>query len=132
MSDKLSSESRYRSAVGAWLLAAVYCAAFGAIYECFSHGVYSPFMIGAFVFPLLLGALPFQLLRKRRKPFPGKLAENLICAGVATLSVGSTVQGILQIYGTTNPLVTGYWIAGGLLTAIGWLAIIRSGRINRM
>ena len=132
ISDGALSKGMFGSAIGAYLLAAVCCAAFGAIYECFSHGVYSVFMIGAFAFPLLLGALPFFLLQKRGKPFPGKLAENLICAGVATLTVGSTVQGILQIYGTTNPLVTGYWIAGGLLTAIGWLAIIRSGRINRM
>ena len=125
-SDRASNKGRYGSTIGAYLLAAVCCAAFGAIYECFSHGVYSVFMLGAFAFPLLLGALPFFLLQKRGKPFPGKLAENLICAGVATLTVGSTVQGILQIYGTTNPLVTGYWISGGSLTSIGWfLAVLR-------
>ena len=114
-SDKASSKRRFSSAICAYLLAAVCCAAFGAIYECFSHGVYSCFM---------LGALPFRLLQKRGKLFPGKLAEGLICAGVATLAVGSIVQGILEIYGTTNPLVTGYWIAGGSLTSIGWFLVV--------
>ena len=108
--------------ISAYLLAAVCCAAFGAIYECFSHGVYSCFMIGAFAFPLLLGALPFRRLQKSGRPFLGKLAGDLICAGVATLTVGSVVQGVLEIYGTRNPLVTVYWIAGGLLTTAGWLA----------
>ena len=121
-SDRASNKGRYGSTIGAYLLAAVCCAAFGAIYECFSHGVYSVFMLGAFAFPLLLGALPFRLLQKHGKPFPGKSAGDLICAGVATLTAGSIVQGVLKIYGTTNPLVTGYWIAGGLLTAVGWLA----------
>lgn len=121
-SDRASNKGRYGSTIGAYLLAAVCCAAFGAIYECFSHGVYSVFMLGAFAFPLLLGALPFRLLQKHGKPFPGKPAGDLICAGVATLTAGSIVQGVLKIYGTTNPLVTGYWIAGGLLTAVGWLA----------
>ena len=120
-----SDKARYRFSIGAYLLAAVCCAAFGAIYECFSHGVYSCFMIGAFAFPLLLGALPFRRLQKSGRPFPGKLAGDLICAGVATLTVGSIVQGVLEIYGTTNPLAAVYWIAGGLMTAVGWLAARR-------
>ena len=121
-SDRTSNKGKYGSTISGYLLAAVSCAVFGAIYECFSHGVYSCFMIGASAFPLLFGALAFRLLQKYGKPFPGKLAENFICAGVAALTVGSIVQGVLEIYGTANPLVTGYWIAGGLLTAIGWLA----------
>ena len=120
-SDRTSSMGRYSSAIGAYLLAAVCCAAFGTIYECFSHGVYSCFMIGAFVFPLLLGAFPFRLLQKSGKPFPGRFSEDLICAGVAALTVGSIVQGVLEIYGTTNPLVVIYWITGGALTSGGWL-----------
>ena len=130
ISDRASNRGSYRSAIGAYLLAAVCCAAFGAIYECFSHGVYSCFMIGAFVFPLLLGAFPFRLLQKSGKPFPGKLPGNLICAGVTTLTVGSIVQGILEIYGTTNPLVTGYWILGAVLTMVGWLPTILPARLE--
>ena len=124
-SDRASNKGKYGSTIGAYLLAAVCCAAFGAIYEFFSHGVYSCFMIGAFVFPLLLGALPFSMLRQAGRPFPGKVAANLIHAGVATLTVGSIVQGVLEIYGTTNPLAAVYWIAGGLMTAVGWLAARR-------
>ena len=41
-----------------YLAAAVFCALFGAVYEIFSHGVFSFFMIYAFAFPLVLGAVP--------------------------------------------------------------------------
>jgi len=40
-----------------YLLAALGCAVLSAVYECFSHGVCSVWMIGLFLFPLLLGAL---------------------------------------------------------------------------
>ena len=119
-SDKPISGKRYASVIKAYLLATVGSAIFGAVYELFSHGVYSCFMIGAFAFPLLLGAIPFFLMQKRGKPFPGKTSD-LVHAGVAALTVGSILQGVLEIYGTSNPFMIVYWVAGGTLTAIGWL-----------
>ena len=124
ISDKPVSEKRYAAVIGAYLMATVFCALFGAVYELFSHEVWSCFMICAFALPLLLGALPFFLLRKRGKPFPGKAAE-LVHAGVAALTVGSILQGVLEIYGTSNPLTAVYWTAGGVLVSVGWLLTLR-------
>ena len=119
-SDKAASEKEYSAVTGAYLLSALGCAIFGEVYELFSHEVWSCFMIGAFALPLLLGAVPFFLMQKRGKPFPGRAAE-LVHAGVAALTVGSILQGALEIYGTSNPLTAAYWVAGGTLTATGWL-----------
>ncbi len=119
-SDNPVSEKSYTSVIKTYLLETVGCAIFGAVYELFSHGVWSCFMIGAFAFPLLLGAIPFFLMQKRGKPFPRRAAE-LVHAGVAALTVGSILQGVLEIYGTSNPFMIVYWVAGGTLTAIGWL-----------
>ena len=124
MSDKPVSERRTGREAGAYLLTAACCAVFGAVYELFSHGVCSYFMLCAFLFPLLLGAVPFFLMRKRAKVFPGGSAE-LIHAGVAALTVGSILQGVLEIYGTANPLTAICWAAGGVLTAAGWLLTLR-------
>ncbi|MBQ2071148.1 MAG: hypothetical protein II460_02280 [Oscillospiraceae bacterium] len=44
--------------------------------------------------------------------------------------IGSIVQGVLEIYGTTNPLVTGYWIFGAVLTMVGWLPTILPARLE--
>ena len=105
-------------------MATVFCALFGAVYELFSHEVWSCFMICAFAFPLLLGAIPFFLMWKRGKPIPGR-TPDLVHAGVAALTVGSILQGVLEIYGTSNPLTAVYWAAGGVLVSVGWLLTLR-------
>ena len=68
---------------------------FGAIYELFSHEVYSYFMIYAFA-----------------------LCRNLYHAGIATLTIGSIMRGVLDIYGTTNSLSNIYWFAGIPMTVL--------------
>ena len=119
-SDKNGSAKSYASVLGGYLLATVFCALFGAVYERFSHEVYSYFMIYAFSFPLLLGAVPFFLLHSAGRPFPRRAAW-FIHAGTAALTAGSLVQGVLAIYGTSHPLTAVYWIAGAALSAVGWL-----------
>lgn len=103
----------------AYLLVSLLCALFGAVYERFSHGVYSFYMIYAFAFPLAGGALPFLAISLFRKRYPGAVARNLYHSGIATLTVGSIVQGILDIYGTTNRLTGLYWIVGVILVVSG-------------
>lgn len=112
----------------AYLIAALGCALFGAIYEMFSHDVYSGFMIFAFMIPLLGGAAPFLVLAHLRKiRQPDQAARRLYHCGLATLTVGSIVEGVLAIYGTTNDLSTVYWFAGPLLAAAGLIryALVR-------
>ena len=98
---------------------------FGAVYEYFSHGVWSAFMVYAFLFPLLFGRFFWETAaardRKPKTPLLFLFAEN---ASVATLTVGFLVRGILEIYGTTNYLSPYYFIAGGalaLIAAIAWV-----------
>ncbi len=79
----------------------------------FSHEVYSFYMVYAFVFPLAGGTLPFMLLSQGRvQKYPNILVRNLYHSGIATLTVGSILQGVLEIYGTTNSLSGWYWIVG--------------------
>ena len=96
-----------------YLLISLFCALFGAVYELFSHEVYSFYMIYAFVFPLVGGVLPF-LLMAMGKLFINSSAVscNLYHAGIATLTIGSILTGIVEIYGTTNTLIRIYWMAG--------------------
>lgn len=121
------SRDRYASVVGAYLLSTVICALFGAVYELFSHEVYSFY---AFAFPLLLGAVPFFILLKAGMPFH-ESAADLIHSGVAALTAGSILKGILAIYGTSNPLIAVHWILGAALTSAGWTAMFLSARSVR-
>ena len=69
-----------------YLLTALFLAFFGAVYELFSHGVYSYYMIYAFAFPLAGGTLPFSLLHLfPTKKYPGAVARGLYHCGIATL-----------------------------------------------
>ncbi len=110
-----------------YLLLSLFCVLFGAVYELFSHGVYSFSMIYAFVFPLAGGALPFLLLGFcKMKKYPGSAARHLYHSGIAALTVGSIMQGILDIYGTTNALIRIYWLAGIALLTAGVVAYLLS------
>lgn len=102
---------------------------FSAVYEHFGHGVYSNYMIYAFLFPLLLLALPrfvLLLLENRRRGRERPLEEGgavwtLWNAGAATLTLGSLFRGILEIYGTQSPLEKPYFLLGALLLVLGAL-----------
>jgi len=99
-----------------YILISIFTAIFGAIYELFGHGVYSYFMIYAFLFPLIGGVLPFQII----KVLPNKLQINLYNSGIATLTLGSIIKGVLDIYGTTNDIINIYWIVGSGLIIISF------------
>ena len=108
-----------------YLLISFFCILFGAVYEKFSHEVYSFYMIYAFVFPLAGGTLHFFMiaLSKAEKYYPGVFAESIYHSGIATLTVGSILHGVLDIYGTSNRLLILYWIIGAVLTIVGAILI---------
>ena len=100
-----------------------FLALFGAVYEFFSHEVYSYYMIYAFAIPFILGALTYTLLLIFGR-YPGRAAVNLWNSGIAALSVGCVFRGVLEIYGTTNSLCVVYPIAGCVLLTAGLIAQI--------
>ena len=93
-----------------WMMIAVFCAVFALIYEYFSFGVYSYYMIFLFAWPLLLGVLPCFLLKRDI----GRLWND----GVLLMTAGSLLAGIFEIYGTASTLTIWFWAAGGLLLVI--------------
>ena len=111
-----------------WLAMSIITAVFGAVYEMFSHQVYSGFMIFAFLIPLIFGFLPSAILAGRAS-VQRQYDEPLMFYyfGIVTLTFGSVFRGILQIYGTTSHLEKYYWIAGAALVTAGFL----TGRMGR-
>ncbi len=106
-----------------YLLVSLFFVLFGAVYEIYSHEVYSYYMLYAFAFPLVGGTLVFNILSfLKLQKYPNAIACNLYHSGIATLTVGSVVQGVLEIYGTTNTLSDYYWYVGIVLIVIGVIA----------
>lgn len=114
------------------MLAAMFVILFGAVYEIFSHGVYSYYMIYAFLFPLIGGALPFLVMaRFDIRKIPDSFCRTIYHAAIATLTTGSLLNGVLEIYGTTNHLSVYYWYAGILLAVIAVVMhVVRLVRYN--
>ena len=102
----------------------VFCGIFGTVYEYYSHGVYSIYMQLMFLFPLMGGIIPNVLqLIIPRIPKANATVKKLWNCGVATLTIGSAMTGVFEIYGGSVPLlISGYWLAGVLLAGI---AVIR-------
>ena len=103
---------------------------FGAVYESFSHGVYSYFMLYAFAIPLVFGVTLYAVLLCARK-HPNRVFLNLWNAAIATFSAGSVFQGVLEIYGTTDALVIVYPIAGTVLAIASFAAAFIGRRFSR-
>ena len=98
-----------------YLVASLILAAAGAVYEFFSHGVYSNYMIYAFIYPLVMGCLPYLADSRGIIKKAGPVGETLLLASIATLTIGSVIKGVLEIYGTTSFLTAVYPILGAIL-----------------
>ncbi|MCR4902742.1 MAG: hypothetical protein K6A23_07785 [Butyrivibrio sp.] len=96
----------------------IFCALFGAIYEMFSHEVYSFYMIYAFAIPLVFGTLFFVLIARSGRKKPSGIALSFWNMAIVTFTVGCIYKGIIEIYGTTNKLSVMYPLAGILLVVI--------------
>ena len=94
----------------------LFCAVFGAVYECFANGVYTFFMLGGFLFPLALGFLPCLIcVLTRPSVYPDTFVRTVWHSAVATVTVGSFYKGALVIYGTNNKWTLVYPIVGAAL-----------------
>ncbi len=135
-----TSDTEYKNRTGsadllrsgtAYLIASALVAAAGWMYELFSHGVYSNYMIYAFMVPLVCGALPDILAATRgcrSKKRSGSSASGLRLAAVVTLTAGSLIKGVLDIFGTTNRLLVVYPIIGLALAIAALIAFIWQNR----
>ncbi len=89
---------------------------FGAVYEHFSFGVFSFYMIYAFVPFFILGMFELQagfLKNLRFDPWALRIARW----GVVAATLGSILKGVLEIYGTSSDLTVVYPVAAGALFA---------------
>lgn len=91
---------------------------FDKVYGIFGHGVTSPYMTYMFLYPLLGGALFYgiimllipSIVNKKRYRF----FYNIYNSGIAVLTVGSFLRGIMEITGTFSTYLMAY-------TLVGWL-----------
>ena len=111
-----------------YLVATVVAAVLSAIYESLSHGVISVFMVGLAAWPFVLGVLPTWIAGAARAPEPAPLACTLLACGALTLTFGSIVAGVMEIYGSTSAFTPVYWVVGAAIMAAAVAVFVTTPR----
>jgi len=106
----------------------VLAAAVNFIYGIFGHGVHSSYMTWMFLYPLAGGALLYSMICIA---VPGvirlpqyRIFFNLYNSGIATLTLGSFLKGILYIAGTDSAYTAYFDAAGWGMAAAGLVLLI--------
>lgn len=107
-------DTKKKKTIIKYILASIICVLINFIYSIFGHGVTSNFMTYMFAYPLILGIL-FTLINNKNS----KLKSNLFLCGISTLTVGSFIQGILEIAGTASDLIYVYYVVGVIFIITG-------------
>lgn len=107
----------------AFLAFAGLAALVGQIYSLFGHGVRSAAMDWMFLYPLLGGSLIDLLISLLLPGIKAQRSYRLFCnlhsAGIAALTAGSFLKGILEIAGAASPYLPWFFGTGWLLIAAG-------------
>jgi len=122
-----------RKTTAAYLAVTLLAVAVNFVYGIFGHGVRSGWMTWMFLYPLLGGLLFFSLLGLA---IPGvirapryRLFFNIHNSGIAVLTTGSFLKGILHIAGTESAYTAWFDAAGWLLVVAG-IAVLLSTAIR--
>ena len=110
-----------------YLLLSIFTVIIDNLYAYFGHGVRSDSMTFMFLYPLLGGTVLYFLIDvimpdvKRKRGY--RLFLNLYNAGIATLTTGSFLNGILEIAGTDSPFTIVFFITGWIFSGAGILIL---------
>jgi len=126
--DSKRPKCQLRRTIITYWLVSIAAIAVDNIYAIFGHGVRSPAMTWMFLYPLLGGGLVFLLIKllfpQSIKASGYRLFYNVYNSGIAALTTGSFLKGILDIAGTSSPYTAVYYITGGLFIAAGLIILL--------
>lgn len=101
------------------------------IYSLFGHGVSSDAMTWMFMYPLIGGALFYLLLGmcipNIKQISKYRLYFNIYNSGIALVTVGSLLTGIMEIAGTSSVYTKFYYYIGGVSMIISVVLLIIFG-----
>lgn len=113
-------KNKLRKTIRGYLILSFVAIGVNFIYGIFGHGVHSPAMTWMFLYPLLGGALVFLLIERLTSGITRfaayRMGYNSYNSGIAALTIGSFLKGILDIAGTNSPYLV-------FFTGMGWLFI---------
>ncbi len=111
--DTKKQQHLWKKTALCYLGISVFCVMFTIIYESFSYGESSTTMRLMFLFPLIGGTLPSLFFSfKPLKYQPSRRSYNLWNSGIAILTNGCVIKGIINISGRFTDYDRIYWGLG--------------------
>jgi hypothetical protein len=110
-----------------YLVASLICVIVANVYALFGHGVRSSAMEYMFLYPLIGGfIIKFlsTLVRGEYAHGRKRVGVNLYNSGLAALTCGALLRGIVEIAGTDSVYIRWFFIAGWVMAAIGIAGVI--------
>lgn len=101
-----------------YIVFAIVCIIINVIYAQFSHEVSSNYMTYMFLYPLIVGIGTSILNYKNIK----SVSDIFLC-GILTLTIGSFLQGVFEIAGTSSDFQLLFYIIGVVFILIGLIYI---------
>ncbi|WP_449449859.1 hypothetical protein [Streptococcus suis] len=101
---------------------------FSRIYESLSYGEVSVFMHYMFCVPLIGGAVLLGLLQLI--PTLSRLSYNLWNSGVATITAGCLLRGIINLSGRSTTLDQPYWYIGAAFLVLSLVGLFINPSAN--
>jgi hypothetical protein len=126
-SARHSNKKLIKSAI-VHLIIAFICIGINSVYSLFGHGVSSPHMTYMFLYPLIGGTVTFSLLHvfysKVINHSYFRLSYNLYNSGIATLIIGSMLNGVFEIAGTASLYTKAYYAIAFIFILVSIVATV--------
>jgi len=119
-----NSTTRFSRTFIAYLAMAAFLFIFSRIYESLSYGEVSVFMHYMFCATLVGGILLLGLLQV--KPNLSRMTYNLWNSGIATITAGCLLRGIINLSGRSTTLDQPYWYVGAGFLALSLITLFIS------
>ena len=119
-----NSTTRFSRTFISYLAIAAFLFIFSRIYESLSYGEVSVFMHYMFCATLVGGILLLGLLQV--KPNLSRMTYNLWNSGIATITAGCLLRGIINLSGRSTTLDQPYWYVGAGFLALSLITLFIS------
>ncbi|HEL1557739.1 TPA: hypothetical protein ACGOYL_000876 [Streptococcus suis] len=119
-----NSTTRFSRTFISYLAMTAFLFIFSRIYESLSYGEVSVFMHYMFCATLVGGLLLLGLLQV--KPNLSRITYNLWNSGIATITAGCLLRGIINLSGRSTTLDQPYWYVGAGFLALSLITLFIS------
>ena len=119
-----NSTTRFSRTFISYLAIAAFLFIFSRIYESLSYGEVSVFMHYMFCATLVGGIVLLGLLQV--KPNLSRMTYNLWNSGIATITAGCLLRGIINLSGRSTTLDQPYWYVGAGFLALSLITLFIS------